>query len=232
MQKWIITPTEAPKILRNCPKCGSVQKFVCSGNFRVNANGRNIDVWLIYKCEDCDCTWNMTVLSRVKPEQIEQALYTAFAKNDPETARRYAFDKSLLSKNHAVVDCSELGYTLEKQIIDDGNSAIELTCEYDIGLRLDKVVSEGLSISRTRAKTLLEQNNLSPKTKVFGTITIKELISNETPNHPCECRNPEDQTTSDQDVKIDNSSQSTQRKKGDHHGLQSKNLGKVLESTR
>ncbi len=232
MQKWFITPTETPKILRNCPKCGRVQKFVCSGNFRVNANGRNIDVWLIYKCEDCNCTWNMTVLSRVKPEQIEQALYTAFAKNDTETARKYAFDKSLLIKNHTVIDCSELGYILEKQIIDDGIDTVEMTCEYDFGLRLDKVVSDGLSISRTRAKTLLEQNNLSPKTKVFGTITIKELISNETPNHPHENRNQENQTTSDQDVEINNSSQPTQRKKGDHHGLQSKNLGEVLEFAR
>ena len=202
MQKWIITPTESPKILRNCPKCGRVQKFVCSGNFRINANGRNIDVWLIYKCEHCDSTWNMTVLSRVKPEQIEQALYTAFAKNDAETAFRYAFDQSLLSKNHAATDCSELGYTLEKQIVDDGKNIIELTCKYDFGLRLDKIVSEGYGISRSRAKTLLERNNLSPKTKVFGTITIKELISNETPNHPYECRNPENQTASDQDVEI------------------------------
>jgi len=200
MQKWIITSTEPPKILRNCPKCGGVQKFVCSGNFRVNANGRNIDVWLIYKCEDCDSTWNMTVLSRVKPEQIEKSLYTAFAKNDAETARKYAFDKSLLAKNHAITDCSELRYALEKQMIDDGSNTVELVCEYDIGLRLDKVISEGLGISRAHAKTLLEQNNLSPKTRVFGTITVKELIFNEIRNQIHENYSSEEQTTSDSDV--------------------------------
>ncbi len=183
--------------MRNCPKCGSVQKFVCSGNFRVNANGRNIDVWLIYKCQICDCTWNMTVLSRVKPEQIEQALYTAFAENDPETAFRYAFDKVLLSKNHAVIDCSEPGYTLEKQTIDDGKNTVELTCEYDLGLRLDKVISEGLSISRTRAKSLLQQNNLSPKTKVYGIITLKELSVNEMQDQTNENHCQKIQTTSD-----------------------------------
>ncbi len=178
MQKWIIKPIETPKVLRSCPKCGGVRKFACSGNFRVNANGRNLDVWLIYKCEACDFTWNMAVLSRVKPEQIEKTLYAAFVANDPDTARRYAFDKSLLAQNHAAANCSELGYTLEKQLVDGGN-AVELTCGYDIGLRLDKVISEGLGISRSRAKTLLEQNGLLPKTKVFGTITIKELIIDE-----------------------------------------------------
>ncbi|HOP11557.1 MAG TPA: DUF1062 domain-containing protein [Oscillospiraceae bacterium] len=200
MQKWIITPIESPKVLRNCPKCGVVRKFACSNNFRVNANGRNIDVWLIYKCEDCDSTWNMTVLSRVKPEQIEKSLYTAFAKNNADTARKYAFDKSLLSHNHAVTDCSELRYTLEKQVIEDENNTIEMTCEYDFGLRLDRAVSEGLGISRTHAKSLLEQNNFSPKTRVYGTITLKEPIFNEIGNQAHENYSSEEQTTSDQDV--------------------------------
>ena len=80
----------APACMRRCSKCGRLRKFVCSGKFRVNANGKRLDVWLIYRCERCDTTWNQEIYTRVKPDRIDRGLYQAFLDNDWETALRFA----------------------------------------------------------------------------------------------------------------------------------------------
>ena len=41
------------KIIRRCGGCGKKMVFECAGKFRVNANGRRLDVWLIYRCQRC-----------------------------------------------------------------------------------------------------------------------------------------------------------------------------------
>lgn len=181
MERWIVKPLNMPAVIRNCSKCGDHSKFVCSGNFRVNANGKNLDVWLIYKCEKCETTWNMEILSRVKPEQIEKTLYAAFLKNDRDTAMHYAFDPETLRRNKAVVEYGNVTYCVEKIRV-PGGCALEIFAPYDFGLRLDKLLSEELGLSRTKVKKLLEIGDisasgaeLSSKTKVKETIRIKEL---------------------------------------------------------
>lgn len=83
-------PEGAPACLRHCSKCKKTSSFICSGKFRVNANGKHLDVWLIYRCERCDTTWNQEIYARVKPSRIDKELYQAFLDNDWETAMRYA----------------------------------------------------------------------------------------------------------------------------------------------
>ncbi|MCL2545054.1 MAG: DUF1062 domain-containing protein [Clostridia bacterium] len=81
---------DAPSRSRHCSKCKKTSRFVCSGKFRVNANGKHLDVWLIYRCERCNTTWNQEIFARVKPSRIDKELYQAFLDNDFETAMRYA----------------------------------------------------------------------------------------------------------------------------------------------
>ncbi|MGT2464890.1 hypothetical protein ACVOMV_04880 [Mesorhizobium atlanticum] len=46
---WTIAPAIAPRPLINCNRCGDIKPYRCSKKFRVNANGKRIDVWLIYR---------------------------------------------------------------------------------------------------------------------------------------------------------------------------------------
>ena len=41
------------RVYHRCGGCGKKREFVNSGKFRVNANGKNVDVWLIYRCSKC-----------------------------------------------------------------------------------------------------------------------------------------------------------------------------------
>lgn len=186
MERWVIKPKTTPIIIRNCSKCGPSSKFICSGNFRINANGKNMDVWLIYKCSKCDTTWNMEILSRVKPQQIDPLLYQSFAKNDFEAAMQYAFNQNVMNRNKAVVSYEEVSYIVEKSNLNDPNYALEIVSQYDFGLRLDKLLGEELGLSRTKIKELFEMSRiisdemkLTAKSKIKDIIKIKEIIIDE-----------------------------------------------------
>ena len=58
---WYIAPITLPSVNKNCPKCGHNARFVNTEKFRVNANKNRLDVWLIYQCNHCKSTWNMTI---------------------------------------------------------------------------------------------------------------------------------------------------------------------------
>lgn len=158
---WKVVPFETPTVERNCNKCGGKSHYRANGQFRVNANGRNLDIWLIYKCVTCDNTWNLTVHERVKPESLPAALYQAYLGNDAAQATRCAFDKSLLLRNQ-VQPCYD-GVTLAIEGPHVNPYACEepidilLRCEVEPGVRLGKLLSQKLGISHSACKRLAEQ---------------------------------------------------------------------------
>ncbi|HKA87826.1 MAG TPA: DUF1062 domain-containing protein [Haliangiales bacterium] len=88
---WSVVARETPRVRRRCPRCDGPRQFVSSDKFRINAQKRRLDVWLVHRCEACDCTWNLTVLERVAPEDIEPARYARFLANHRDEAWAAAF---------------------------------------------------------------------------------------------------------------------------------------------
>ena len=72
-----------------------------SGKFRVNASGKSVDVWLVYRCKKCKHSWNLTIYERTKPGKIPTELWEAFLDNDGETAMAYGRDIDFLKRNSA-----------------------------------------------------------------------------------------------------------------------------------
>lgn len=89
------------RVAHRCGGCGKKQEFCNSGNFRVNANGKNVDVWLIYRCKKCKHSWNLTIYERTNPARIPPELFEAFQANDTEMALAYGRDAEFLKKNRA-----------------------------------------------------------------------------------------------------------------------------------
>ncbi|TJV43240.1 MAG: DUF1062 domain-containing protein [Mesorhizobium sp.] len=162
---WAIAPAIAPRPLVNCNRCGGVKAYRCSEKFRVNANGKRIDVWLIYRCVDCDNSWNFGILERCNRRDIEPALLQALESNDPGLVRRHAFNVSALRnqvgrveefpdvavQRHLVGETSESATALE----------LRLGLEMPISLRLDRLLASELGVSRSRLQTLEERRLLA-----------------------------------------------------------------------
>lgn len=168
--KCEIIALETPKILNNCHRCKKTTEFYCSDKFRVNAQQKSIDVWLIYKCMHCDSTWNYTILSRVNSNSIDKDLHVSFMENDRETAWNYAFQVGQLRKYCHGVN-TDIRYRVQMDPISVGENSIEirLVSKYIFDLRIDKLLKEILGVSRTKLYQMFEDGNLI----TFPSINIK-----------------------------------------------------------
>src|SRR5438105_4609827 len=90
--RWTIVPRTAPQPWVACSACGSLRPFQSSGKIRLNANGKKLDAWLVYKCSACDKTWNRPLFERQNIRDISPATLAALQSNDPEWIRTQAFD--------------------------------------------------------------------------------------------------------------------------------------------
>ncbi len=90
-----------PAAARYCKRCGKRTEFIPSGLFRVNAQKKNLDVWLVYKCAVCDTTWNLAVHSRVNPRSLPPGALNGYMNNEAEYATRCATDTALIRRNGA-----------------------------------------------------------------------------------------------------------------------------------
>jgi len=82
----------------------------------MNAQKKNIDVWLIYRCIKCDNTYNMTIISRASPESINKELFHRFQENNRELAWQYAFSTEIRKKNHVEPNFDTVKYGILKRI--------------------------------------------------------------------------------------------------------------------
>lgn len=157
--QWELVPENLPIVKRNCPKCNQKSHYISKEKFRVNANKNNIDIWLIYQCEKCKSTWNMTIYERIKPNDINKYEYEKFLSNDKELAREYAFNLSVYNKSKAEVILEDVNYELiqrklEAYYINENELVIEIICKYPIEMRVDKLLSDKLGLSRSKIKDM------------------------------------------------------------------------------
>ncbi|RTM08612.1 MAG: DUF1062 domain-containing protein [Hyphomicrobiales bacterium] len=162
---WTISPAIAPRPLINCNRCGGVRPYQCGEKFRVNANGKRIDVWLIYRCSVCDNSWNFTILERRNRRDIEPALLAALESNDPALVRLHAFDSAALRDRTGRIE-EFPDVAIRKELRDSATEnaiALELRLRLDgtTPLRLDRLLAGELGLSRSRLQALDDRGRLA-----------------------------------------------------------------------
>jgi hypothetical protein len=158
--RWRVAALETPRVWRHCPGCNARRSFRSSDRFRVNAQQRRVDVWLVYRCESCACTWNCTVLARRSPSDIGGDL-VRFERNDVALAWRFAFDRALLRRAGARAD-PDVAFRVD--VVDGG--AMQDACSVLIALaqplevRLDRVMATALGVGRAQLRRWVESGAL------------------------------------------------------------------------
>lgn len=172
MQSFVllIRATETPRVLRPCSGCGRLSHYECSDRFRVNAQQKSLDVWLIYRCVNCKSTWNLTVHSRVNPRQLPKETLSAYHENDRQSAWNVAFDKAMIERAGGVME-QEVEVELEKQMLDESEGEMQIKCIHPVSLRLDRALCSALSLSRSSIQKLAKKGQI----KCEGTKTLRAL---------------------------------------------------------
>ncbi|MBN9088662.1 MAG: DUF1062 domain-containing protein [Reyranella sp.] len=162
--QWTIIAQTAPQPWLTCSRCGEARRFRSSDKIRVNANGKRIDAWLIYKCTGCGSTWNRPILERRPVRTIEQGFLTALHASEAVLARRLAFDVEGLRRSAARVEEFDDALVIEAVLSASTMPPrqLEILCRVPkpVGLRLDRLLANELRLSRGRIRGLAETGDL------------------------------------------------------------------------
>src|ERR1700729_2381104 len=126
--QWTIQPKSSPRLWLTCNRCHAIKPFASSGRIRLNANGKQLDAWLIYRCADCDKTWNRPIFERRNVKGIDPAALCSLQSNDEGWVRAIAFDLQFLHRRSSRVE-EFVDVEVRKTILIEGTqpwSALEI----------------------------------------------------------------------------------------------------------
>ncbi len=155
--RWTIVPRTAPRPWLSCSGCRAPRPFEPSGKARLNANGRKLDAWLVYRCTSCGKTWNRPLFARQSVGDIDPAVLDALQRNDPGWIRARAFDIAALRRHARRIDTfAETDMAREVLTEADGWSVLEMVLVAPLApaTRLDRLLAGALAMSRTRIDAL------------------------------------------------------------------------------
>lgn len=173
---WEVKNASLPKVIRYCKKCGGKSEYVSAGLFRVNAQQKCLDVWLIFRCARCKTTWNCTILSRVNPRSIPREKLEKFMENDPELARSYGMDCRLLRQNGAQTEPP--AFVVTGQEVRPGQAArIRILSEAPLEVGVAKILREKLRLSGAEFNRMVVRGAICPEN---GADLFKPRLTGET----------------------------------------------------
>jgi hypothetical protein len=154
---WVIREVGLPAIVKPCASCGSARHRP-TGKFRVNANGRLLDVWMLICCELCGGTSKIPVHERVDARAVGSERLPLFENNDPATVRDLAMDPVLAARAGYQLDWSgtwELETAMpwcELEYAGPAPIAIMVRFELPAPIRVEKLLATGFGLSRSVVK--------------------------------------------------------------------------------
>jgi hypothetical protein len=162
---WRVSPLAYPRVWRRCDHCKERRPFDCSGKFRINAQKKRLDVWLIYHCGRCGQTWNCPIHERRAVTDLDPALLQAYAANDADVARRHAFDLAGLQRHGGLVE-AVAEVVVRKEMLDGmvrnaGLLVIDIALAGPCGLRLERLLTRELGLARSRVQALHREGALA-----------------------------------------------------------------------
>lgn len=161
--RWTISPRTSPQPWIACSGCGAPRPFRSSGKIRLNANGKRLDAWLVYKCIDCDKTWNRTLFERRTVYDLGPSTLEALQRSDPQWVRTQEFDLDGLKRKAKRIE-EPPDAAIRKEMVQEASNwvllEIEISAEFPVNLRLDRLLAAELAISRSRLQALYDTGRL------------------------------------------------------------------------
>ncbi|MFI9170236.1 DUF1062 domain-containing protein [Streptomyces lincolnensis] len=172
LENWVVMPTCLPLVRRRCHTCAS-ERFRTDGRFRVNANHKLLDVWLLALCTTCGTTTKITVLERTNVRSVRPELLDRLHDNDPVLAAELLQDPVVRRRNRIALDWEgawrlDTGGTdhLDREVID-----VRVRFAARIPVRPVRVVAEGCGLSRADVDRLIKEGKLVSAVRLSGRLS-------------------------------------------------------------
>ncbi|WP_414937540.1 DUF1062 domain-containing protein [Amycolatopsis sp. cmx-11-51] len=170
LENWVVVPTCLPLVRRRCHACAS-GRFRASGKFRVNANHKLIDAWLLVLCTACGDTAKLTILERTKVRSVRPELLNRLHDNDLGLVAELLRDPVLLRRNRVALDWDGAWR------LDTGGSVLLDTLDVSvrfaarIPVRPVRLIAEGCGLTRAEVERLIDGGRVSSEIQLNGKVS-------------------------------------------------------------
>ncbi|MDX3612066.1 DUF1062 domain-containing protein [Streptomyces europaeiscabiei] len=172
LENWVVVPTCLPLVSRRCHACAS-ERFRASGRFRVNANHKLIDAWLLALCTACGETAKLTVLERMNVGSVRPELLDRLHDNDPGLTAELLLDPVVLRRNRIALDWDDAwrldtggSDRLDRRVID-----VSVHFAARIPVRPVRLIAEGCGLSRAEVERLVREGKLVSSVRLSGKLS-------------------------------------------------------------
>ena len=159
-------------VVRRCHECPS-ERFQASGKFRVNANRKLIDAWLLALCTACQETAKLTVLERMTVRSIRPELLDQLHDNDPGLTAELLQDPVVQRRNRIALDWDNAWRLdtdgsdhLDREVID-----VSVRFAARIPVRPVRLIAEGCGLSRAEVERLITEGKLVSALRLSGKLS-------------------------------------------------------------
>ncbi|RKS09321.1 hypothetical protein DFP74_5056 [Nocardiopsis sp. Huas11] len=149
MLPWAVRRTRLPLLTLPCVDCPSERADTGDGRFRVNANGKLLDVWLLVNCVACDRTSRLTVHHRVAVRSLPADRLAGYTTNAPSLVAEILLDPSTARRGGFGLDwegCWELHAPPPPET--PWPLRVEVAFDAPVAVRPDRLIAQGLGMSR------------------------------------------------------------------------------------
>ncbi|WP_405771909.1 DUF1062 domain-containing protein [Streptomyces sp. NBC_01538] len=172
LNSWVVVPTCLPLVLRRCHTCAS-GSFRVNGKFRVNANHKLIDAWLLALCTACGETTKLTVLERTNVRSVRPELLDRMHDNDHGLAAELLQDPVLRRRNRIALDWDgawrlDTGGSWHP---DREKADVSVRFAARIPVRPVRLIAEGCGLSRAEVERLIVEGKLVSAVRLSGKLS-------------------------------------------------------------
>jgi hypothetical protein len=156
--RWAVRQSALPTVVKPCLNCTGTRHRP-SGKFRVNANGKLLDVWLLLNCAVCDRTSKVPVHERTHVSSLEPARLVAYESNNPAAVRELAMSTALAAKNGYRLDWTGTWQlradTLPYELGAPAPVTVLISFELPAPVRVERLLMLGLGVSRSEVRRMV-----------------------------------------------------------------------------
>jgi hypothetical protein len=162
---WVVKELGLPAIVKTCVSCRSTRHRP-TGKFRVNANGKLLDVWLLIGCRSCGRTSKIPIHERIPVQALKGERLLKFENNDPAVVRQLAMDAALAGRAGYQLDWSgtwELETDLPFYELEGADPApLEVVVRFELPapVRVEKLLTAGFGRSRSAVRGLVDAGRI------------------------------------------------------------------------
>jgi hypothetical protein len=175
LENWTVVPTRLPLVRRRCHLCAS-DRFRASGKFRVNANHKVLDVWLLLLCAACGDTVKLSVLERVTVRSVRPELLDRLHDNDLGLVADLLQDHVVQRRNHIALDWDgawrlDTGRADHLDHLDHEVVDVSVRFAARIPVRPLRLIAQGFGLSRGEAERLVDDGKLVSAVRLGGKLS-------------------------------------------------------------